>query len=157
MLISYGPIALVVAGLLARSERRSRITSRAYGAGTTEVPFMFAMGIALFLIAAPLPRRPLAPSRRPDGSDLLYPAKHPGVPAFLRLRPGAPARHLRAGQTWWVLGIYLGICAFLVAFSRLWLSRFSHGPIELVLAAALQRLSPDNAEATRQPVPAVAG
>lgn len=61
------------------------------------------------------------------------------------------------GQTWWVLGIYLGICAFLVAFSRLWLARFSRGPIELVLAAALRRLDSGKAEAARQPVPAVAG
>lgn len=34
--------------------------------------------------------------------------------------------------TYWTLLIYLGIAAFLIAFSALWLRRFPRGPVELV-------------------------
>lgn len=48
--------------------------------------------------------------------------------------------------TYWTLLVYLGIAAFLIAFSALWLRRFPRGPVELVwhksydaISAALDR------------------
>ncbi|MFC3849366.1 DUF418 domain-containing protein [Corynebacterium hansenii] len=47
---------------------------------------------------------------------------------------GFGASRMIQGQyfTYWTLLIYLGIAAFLVAFSALWLRRFPRGPVELV-------------------------
>ncbi|GMA39934.1 DUF418 domain-containing protein [Mobilicoccus caccae] len=41
---------------------------------------------------------------------------------------------------YWVLLVYVGLCAFLVAFSAVWLRMFSRGPVELVWHASYEAI-----------------
>jgi uncharacterized protein len=42
------------------------------------------------------------------------------------------ARRLDAMRPWWVVGLWAGVALLLVALSRLWLTRFDRGPLELL-------------------------
>ncbi|MFF3767447.1 DUF418 domain-containing protein [Streptomyces sp. NPDC001922] len=52
---------------------------------------------------------------------------------------GLAARWGDSGSPWWVMGLWAGVCAFLMIGSTLWLRRFSTGPLESVQKWALRR------------------
>ena len=41
-------------------------------------------------------------------------------------------------RTWWTLGLYLTVCALVIALAQLWLRRFTRGPLEALWAWAYQ-------------------
>lgn len=40
---------------------------------------------------------------------------------------------LASAQPWWVVGLWVGVCALFVVLATLWLRRFDRGPLEIVL------------------------
>ncbi|GAA4927836.1 DUF418 domain-containing protein [Streptomonospora halophila] len=50
------------------------------------------------------------------------------------------ASRLAGSGPWWVIGLWAGICLFLLAGSVLWLRRFDQGPLEALQKAVLNRI-----------------